>query len=117
MPQEIEVWYLMPALRRKLAEILVKEFLVSQKKISEIFGITPAAVSNYLKSKRGNAVSFSGKELKEIKKTAKIILNDEKNAVKHFYNLSVSFRNQNIVCKIHKKHDKSISNKCNICFE
>ena len=35
MPQEIEVWYTIPALRRELAKSMIEDFKLSQKQVSE----------------------------------------------------------------------------------
>ena len=51
MPQEIEVWYIIPAVRRELAKSMVKIGL-KQKQIAVTLGITEAAVSQYLKLDR-----------------------------------------------------------------
>ena len=44
LPQEIEVWYLIPAIRAELAKELLKEG-INQTKIASILNITNAAVS------------------------------------------------------------------------
>ena len=40
MPQEIEVWYLIPALRKELARIFIKDYGLAQKKAAELLGIS-----------------------------------------------------------------------------
>ena len=64
MLQDVEVRYVIPSLRRELAIHLSKEKL-KQKEIAELLEITPAAVSQYLKQKRGTT-SFPQKIEKEI---------------------------------------------------
>lgn len=116
MPQEIEVWYLIPALRRELAGIFINDYGLSQKKSSEILGITESAISQYLKSKRGNELKFSKSDLKQIKKSAKNII-DSGDSMKEIYDLCVKLRRSRVICKIHKSHDKSIAKNCEVCFE
>ncbi|HLE06488.1 MAG TPA: transcriptional regulator, partial [Candidatus Nanoarchaeia archaeon] len=58
LPQELEVFYVIPAIRKELA-VKLKANGLSQKKIAGIFGVTEACVSNYFKSKRANDVKFS----------------------------------------------------------
>ena len=84
MPQEIEVWYLLPALRREIALELINKYKFSQREISEILGITESAVSQYLKSKRANELKFSNSELIKIKKCVKEIFKDKDNVRKHY---------------------------------
>ncbi|MDP2628431.1 MAG: transcriptional regulator [Nanoarchaeota archaeon] len=115
MPQEIELWYLIPAIRRELAKIFINEYGFSQKKSAQILGITEAAISQYLSSKRANEIKFSAREIEEIKKTAKKIVNNEKESMKFLYNLSTIFRGSKIICKLHRSKDKSIDKNCKIC--
>lgn len=117
MPQEIEVWYLIPALRRELARIFVNEYNMKQKKVAGILGITEAAISQYLKSKRGKEVKFSKKEILEIKKSADRIKENPNDFMKELYELCKKFRNSRVICKLHMKKDKSIHKNCKACFE
>lgn len=81
MPCELIVWYLLPAIRCDLAVRLKKKGM-AQKKIAELFGITPAAVSQYVKSKRGRA-KFRDKKLDEqIEALAESIINGGVNDIK-----------------------------------
>lgn len=58
-PCEFIVQRILPALRSELARILIEEHGFSQQQASLTLGITKAAVSQYLKSKRGADVAFS----------------------------------------------------------
>jgi len=117
MPQEIEVWYLIPALRRELAKILVREYGISQKNVGEMLGTTGAAISQYLSMKRGNEIKFSKEELELIKKSARNIAKDPREIMRKIYSLSVSLRKTKAICGMHIKHDKSLSKGCDICFK
>ena len=48
MPQEIEVWYVIPAIRKQLAKALVGEHKLPQKQVADIMGVSSAAISQYL---------------------------------------------------------------------
>ena len=61
MPQEIEVWYIIPALRREFASIL-KEKGFPQKQIAEKLKLTESAVSQYLKLKRAKDLEVAAKK-------------------------------------------------------
>lgn len=117
MPQEIEIWYLIPALRKEFAKIFIKDYNLTQKEISKILGITESAVSQYLNSKRGNGIKFSKKELEEIKKSADNIIKNPETLIKNLYKLCVSLRESKVICGLHKNHDKSIPKNCDACFE
>ena len=117
MPQEIEVWYLIPALRREFTRIFIKDYGLTQKQTAEILSVTEAAVSQYLRLKRANQIIFSKKDLVQIKKSADEIKENPETLIKNLYNLCVSLRESKVICKLHKSHDKSIPNNCDVCFQ
>ena len=45
LPQEIEVWDILPAIRKAFAKIFVEDFKLSQKKTAELLQLTEPAVS------------------------------------------------------------------------
>jgi predicted transcriptional regulator len=51
---EIIVQYVLPAIRAEMA-VRMRDEGISQAQISRILGVTPAAVNQYVKSKRGTA--------------------------------------------------------------
>ena len=115
MPQEVEVWYLLPSLRKELAKVFTIDFNLNQRETAEILGITESAISQYLNDKRASSLRFSKTEQEEIKRTAEQILKDRKNARKHFYELSKKLRGSETMCELHKKHDKHLPNNCDMC--
>ena len=117
MPQELEVWYLLPSLRKEIAKILVNEHELSQKEVAVIFGMTESAVSQYLKSKRANELKFSNQELAEIKKYADKIMQDKKNYHSHLFELSKKMRGTKSLCELHKKQDSSVEKNCKLCMK
>ncbi len=56
-PQEVEVFYILPALRREIA-IAMKAHGMKQNAIAKILHIENAAVSQYISGKRGNKIRF-----------------------------------------------------------
>ena len=117
LPQEIEAWYLIPAIRRELSIILVEKEKLKQKEAAEILGITEAAVSQYIKQKRGAEVEFSEKEKEGIQKCARE-LTKTKNQTKIrklIFGLCVNLRGSKSICDLHRLKDKEIPKKCDIC--
>ncbi|MFH1971940.1 MAG: helix-turn-helix domain-containing protein [archaeon] len=114
LPQEVEVWYVIPALRKGLAKSLL-ELGLSQKEIAKKLQLTEPAVSQYLKGKRGNDVKFSENALKQIKSSAKKIKvsNSKTIAGKELFRLTAYVR-KTCLCKIHKGLEKN-RGTCNIC--
>ena len=113
-PQEIEVWYVLPAIRRELAMAMIEEG-VMQKKIAKTLGVTEASISHYSKNKRGKRVRFPKKIRDEIKKSARIILEDQYKLVDEVQRICRMVKKQKELCRIHQQFEKSHM-KCNICF-
>jgi len=95
LPCEYSVKEILPAIRALVAEKLVQEKNLSIYKAADLMGLTPAAVENYLKKRRGTGV----KEL---------LKND-----KEFMDFLDSFSN-----KVARKEDSSLSSYyCILCAE
>ena len=54
LPAEIESKSLIPALRAIIAKDLAKKHNIREDKISQMLGVTQAAISNYIRGIRGN---------------------------------------------------------------
>ena len=117
MPQEIEVWYIIPALRREIAKSMIRDYKLTQKQVSEHMDITEAAVSQYLSSKRAMGVIFSKAVLDQIKNSVKKIIDDEKLLVPEMMKLCKLTAVKQIMCDIHRKNDIKLPDDCSICFE
>ena len=50
IPCELIVWYILPSIRRELAKELVHNHKLTQAEVARRFGVTDAAISQYLKS-------------------------------------------------------------------
>ena len=57
-PCEEAVKKYIPALRSAVAMLLVKEYGMPLYRVAKLLGLTPAAISNYLKGVRGNTIPF-----------------------------------------------------------
>ena len=73
IPCELIVWYVLPSIRRELARELVEKHHISQAEVARRFGVTDAAISQYLKAKRGTSkeIENSGK-YEEFKKEVEV---------------------------------------------
>ena len=117
LPSEIQVWYVLPVLRKELARFLVRENKITQKEAARLLGITEAAVSQYLSDKRGNNIKLSKEIKKEIKFSAEKLLGGDTNILEQtMYLLQHKLVNK-LVCDYHKSHDPSIKKDCNICYK
>ena len=116
MPQEIEVWYIIPAIRRELTKSMIGLEL-TQKKVVRRMGITEAAISQYLSSKRAKEVVFSNAVLDEIRKSAKKIIEDKSTIVPEMMRLTKLTGVMQVMCDLHKKQDANLPKGCDVCFE
>jgi predicted transcriptional regulator len=114
MPQEIEVWYLLPAIRRELARAMLKRG-IKQREISKSLGITEPAVSQYMRSKRAGSVKFSSSMMDEIEKAAKRVIKG-KDVMIEMQRICRMCRKDETLCRIHRTHGK-VPVGCRICFE
>ncbi len=73
-PCEIIMWDIVPVIRRELAYVLVKDYELSQKEVAQMLGISEAAVSQYIKKKRGRKVKLDKEDMKKIREIAEHIV-------------------------------------------
>ena len=119
MPQEIEVRYILPAIRRELAKIFIHEHKLSQKEAASMLGLTEAAISQYQHSKRAKEVVFSDSIVNEIRASANKILaekNSKQRVIAEMYRISSLTKVRQILCDLHRAQSKDLE-KCNVCFD
>ena len=122
LPQEIELWYVIPAIRKALVTELKKHGL-KQKDIAPLLGITDAAVSQYMHDKRASCCyeAFKKNPLKsEIQKSARYLL-DQKHpnpavVMREINRLCHIIKESKIICDIHRKQNPDLKS-CDICFD
>jgi hypothetical protein len=114
-PQELEVYYILPALRRELAKAL-KQQGKSQKDIAQHFGLTEAAVSQYLHEKRGTDVDFTP-QLKEIIQKAAARITDNASFIRETQQLLHHVWKDRFICSVcHDQNGSAIPKGCAVCF-
>ena len=116
LPQEIEVWDILPAIRKAFAKVFVEHFKLSQKKTAELLQITEPAVSQYLKDKRAKNILFNDNILDEIKKSANRILDKKSYLFKEIKRICDLLDVKKIVCRIHRESNDKIPCDCDICL-
>lgn len=111
-PCELIIWYALPDVRSEIAKYLINNYQLKQKEVSEILGITPAAVNQYLTSKRGGELLTLIKN----KKMKKEFLADlQEAAVRIYEEKSPVFLEICRICNIIK--DRRIINELYIKYE
>ncbi|TFG29782.1 hypothetical protein EU527_15360 [Candidatus Thorarchaeota archaeon] len=143
MPQEVEVWYVLPAIRRELAKMMKtktvvrigedgkkKDHKVTQKEIAHMLGVTEPAITQYLLKKkgvrsRGDQVNIPQKFIPEIDKSADIMINAyEKHLndddmfeimTREINRIIKIMRDDGAMCDIHRKFSAHVKDDCSAC--
>ncbi len=117
LPQEIEAFYAIPAVRRELARRLVA-LGMTQRDVARKLEVTDAAVSQYLSNKRGTAMEFSVQIDKALTDAAQRIRSASSSLVvrKELQLLVELLKSQKVICDIHRKHG-TVKEGCSTCFE
>ncbi len=113
-PQEVEVHYILPAIRRELA-IAMKAKGFEQKRIAKLLNVTEPAVSQYIKNKRGADVEFPQKVMSVIDESEARI-RDEGTLIIETQKLLRVINQEGITCKVHMKV-AGLPKTCNVCYE
>ncbi|MFH1592631.1 MAG: transcriptional regulator [Candidatus Woesearchaeota archaeon] len=101
LPQEIEVFYVIPTIRRYLA-VYMKSGGLKQSRIAELLQIDRAAVSQYISKKRGAKVKFNKSILEEISKSASNI-DDKFSVLREIQRLLRVVKDSGELCRIHRQ--------------
>ena len=123
LPAEIESKTLIPALRAILARNLSKKHNVREDKISELLGVTQAAVSNYIRGTRGNprlinkllAVEAVSEMINDLSDDLATNLAYTPSSLAKFIGLCNYIKTSLIICDIHRNLESNIDEK--ICKE
>jgi len=104
-PQEIEVWYVLPAIRRAVCKSLVAKGM-SQRAVARLLGITEPAVSQYIRSKRASKLKFDAKFNALVEKLCGEIAEGKLSTYAAIQQLASAYRRSGCMCVLHKKLDK-----------
>jgi predicted transcriptional regulator len=117
LPAEIEAFYVIPAVRRELARLLVARGL-TQRAIAQKLGVTEPAVSQYLANKRGIPYEYPENVARELEAAADRIkaANDSSAARAEIAQLCDRIRDERVMCGIHRKHT-TVKDGCSTCYE
>jgi len=145
MPQEVEVWYVLPAIRRELAKVMktkvahrknedgdMVDHKITQKEIARMLGVTEPAITQYLLKKRGrrsrgDQVDIPSPILKEIDKSADIMISEYEKARKSgiediFESMTREInriirvmRDEGVMCDIHREFCAHVNDTCDAC--
>ncbi len=112
-PQEVIVWYVLPAIRRELTNALIYEHKMPQKEIAQKFGLTEPAISQYKKGARGD-IEFTANILEKIKSAASKIAEEDASAPYEVQRVLKFIQESGYLCDLHKKYGL-VHAGCKIC--
>ncbi len=109
IPCEIVVWYVLPTIRKEIARELVDNHGMTQAQVARKFGVTDAAISQYLKKKRGeNPIIENSKGydefLEEIKVSAKKLTDNGSDFSSEMCRLCCIIKSKGILCDIYQEY-------------
>lgn len=112
LPQEVEVWYIIPTIRKYLAAELVRNHEFTMEKTGKILGVSKAAVSQYLGNKRAEKLKINKDMINEIKKSANKIAENNGLGLSEILRLVKTAKEKGFACEACKKYNKEILNIC-----
>jgi len=120
LPSEIEARVSVPAIRALVARKLVKEHSMNQQDVAKALGLTQAAVSNYLRGRRGSI--FSDDDLASIDGIVSQICTmlvsgaDSSKIISKFDEACRAIRHNRLLCNVHKQLDATHDvENCHVC--
>ncbi len=113
-PQEIEVWYILPAIRRELV-LALKGMGKAQKEIAHLLNITEAAVSQYVTEKRAKEIAFT-EEVKKIIKEAAAKIKDPESAFHQIQKINEFIKKSKALCQLHAQIEGDLKG-CDVCYK
>jgi len=101
LPQEIEVFYIIPSLKSQLSWAM-KDMGMKQSRIAELLQVDKATISQYISKKRGSKVKFDEGTILEVRKSAELI-HDKVSMTHQIQRLLVVIRRSKMLCRIHRE--------------
>jgi predicted transcriptional regulator len=112
-PQELEVWYVLPAIRKRLALALINKGK-SQKDVARLMYVTEATISQYKKEKRAKDNFLGIRFDNEFNKSTNNILKESDLFFPEVMRLNSLIKNSGILCELHKEKT-TINLPCQNC--
>jgi len=100
LPQEIEVWYIIPAIRREMALCFSREHNVSYDNIASMMGLTKAAISQYISGKRVGRIKMHPKAIEEVKVSCNRVVKSKSDVTKEILKILGIIKKKNLHCEI-----------------
>jgi predicted transcriptional regulator len=121
LPDELVARSVYPALRAMIADVLIKKYNYTQVEAARKLGVTQAAISYYLSSKRGIFRQLFKSEfiIKSVEEIAKgIVLNkiSERDLAYSLTKIADYIIENKQLCELHKQFEEDLNvNECHLC--
>ena len=117
IPCEIVVWYVLPMIRREVSKELVHTHGMTQAEVARRFGVTDAAISKYLKKKRGGNAIIDDNPLypefqEEVKVSAARIAEDKSDFATEMCRLCCVVKKTGLLAVIYKAQTGMVPPNC-----
>ena len=112
-PQEVEVFYILPAIRSRMASAMKEQGMI-QKNIAKLLCVQESTISQYLSSKRAADVKFNDYVDKEIAASVRKIKTKE-DMIRETQHILQMVRDEKILCKVHEEI-ADVPAGCDVCF-
>jgi predicted transcriptional regulator len=112
-PQEVIVWYILPAIRREITKSLIEDYHLPQKEIARRFGLTEPAISQYKKGARGD-IELSSDIKDKVKEAARNIVEEDSRAPREVQRVLKYIQEGGFLCEFHKKYGL-VHEGCDMC--
>jgi len=112
LPQEIEAWYIIPAIRREVSKCLIREYKISYERVGNILGVSKAAISQYLKGKRASKIMLPKELDAKIGASCKLFSKDKTDAVTEMNKMLLFIRQKELPCSVCGEIKDGVLNDC-----
>lgn len=112
-PQEVIVWYILPAIRREITNSLIEDYNLPQKEIAKRFGLTEPAISQYKKGARGD-IELSLDIKNKVKEAARNIAEEDSRAPHEVQKVLKYIQEGGFLCEFHRRYGL-VHEGCKMC--
>ncbi len=114
-PCELVVWYVLPTVKSELTKELINRG-TTQKEVANLLGLTEAAVSQYVKGKRGGKLELEEGAKGAIANLADVIVaGEDVNLITEMCRVCGQVKADRTLCGAHMEHEL-VPKGCDACF-
>ncbi|RMD65722.1 hypothetical protein D6817_05560 [Candidatus Pacearchaeota archaeon] len=112
LPQEIEVWYIIPAVRSEIARCLISDYKLSYDRVAKILGVSKAAVSQYIKGKRAAKIKLPKELRPKLMRSCKMMIKNKTTSTEEIIRVIDYIRSKRLPCVVCEKLREGLPENC-----